>query len=43
MQMMVRQQHQNIEGSDRWEIIDLERSWSTSELAWNLKFSQKTN
>ena len=31
---VVRQQHQNIEGSsDRWQIIDLGRSWSTSELA----------
>ena len=30
---MVRQQHQNIEGSDRLQIIDLERSRSTTELA----------
>ena len=30
---IVRQQHQNIEGSDRLQIIDLERSRSTSELA----------
>ena len=30
---VVRQQHQNIEGSDRWQIIDRERSRSTSENA----------
>ena len=30
---MVRLQHQNIEGSDRVQIMDLERSRSTSELA----------
>ena len=33
----------NIEYSDRWQTIDLKRSGSTSVLAWNLKFSQKTN
>ena len=30
---MVRLQYQNIEGSDRVQIIDLECSMSTSELA----------
>ena len=33
----------NVEGNDRWQCIDLERSRSTTELALNLKFSQKAN
>ena len=44
MQMMVERGQataSNVEGSDRWQIIDLERYRSTTELAWNLKFSQK--
>ena len=33
----------NVEGSNRWQIIALERSKLTAELTWNSKFSQKTN